>query len=72
MSDNNMDEEKVNRCECVGKTFAQLKTFGNFETAQTACRCGEECGGCIPYIKLMFACGETEFDIDDPRLAEYE
>jgi len=72
MSECNLDEEQVNRCECAGKTFAQLKAFENFEAAQTATRCGIECGGCIPYIKLMFACGETAFDIDDPRLAEYE
>ncbi len=67
-----MDEEQVNRCVCVGKTFEQLKAFENFEAAQAATRCGVECGGCIPYIKLMFASGETAFDIDDSRLAEFE
>jgi len=72
MSESNPDEEQVNRCECAGKTFEQLKAYENFETAQAATRCGIECGGCVPYIKLMFACGETAFDIDDPRLAEYE
>jgi len=72
MSEDSMDEEQVNRCECIGKTFEQLKPFGGFETAQAATRCGVECGGCIPYIKLMFATGETAFDIDDPRLARFE
>jgi len=67
-----MDEEQVNRCVCVGKTFELLKAFENFEAAQAATRCGVECGGCVPYIKLMFASGETAFDIDDSRLAEFE
>jgi len=67
-----MDEEQVNRCECMGKTFEQLKSYDTFEAAQAATHCGIECGGCIPYIKLMFACGETAFDIDDPRLSEFE
>ncbi len=67
-----MDEEQVNRCECIGKTFEQLKVFENFEDAQMTTRCGVECGGCVPYIKLMFASGETAFDIDDPRLSAFE
>jgi len=67
-----MSEEMVNRCECIGKTFTQLKEFGDFEAAQAATRCGIECGGCIPYIKLMFASGEMAFEIDDPRLPEFE
>jgi len=72
MNDASNMEEQVNRCECIGKTFEQLKTFENFEAAQAATRCGVECGGCIPYIKLMFKSGETAFEIDDPRLAEFE
>jgi len=63
---------KVNRCECVNKTFEQLKQYENFEASQAATQCGTECEGCIPYIKLMFASGESEFDIDDPRLNAYE
>jgi len=72
MSESNVDDEQVNRCECIGKTFTQLKAFGNFEAAQAATGCGVECGGCTPYVKLMFACGETAFDIDDPRLVDEE
>ena len=64
--------ERVNRCECINTTFERLKTFDSFEAAQKATQCGIECGGCIPYLKLMFATGETSFDIDDPRLAEYK
>ncbi|MFQ5519049.1 MAG: hypothetical protein ACE5E3_03510 [Mariprofundus sp.] len=66
------EEAKVNRCECVGKRFEQLKSFENFDAAQAATRCGIECEGCVPYLKLMFATGETEFDIDDPRLAAFQ
>ena len=67
-----MCDEKVNRCECVHKGFEQLKAFDDFDAAQEATQCGSECEGCIPYIKLMFASGEVEFDIDDPRLKLYE
>ena len=67
-----MSDELVNRCECVGQTFEQLKAFENFESAQQATRCGLECGGCVAYIKLMFQSGEVAFDVDDPRLAEVE
>jgi len=65
-------DDKVNRCECINKTFEQLKVYDNFEAAQVATQCGSECEGCIPYIKLMFASGEIEFDIEDPRLSAYE
>ena len=67
-----MSDELVNRCECVNKKFEQLKEFGDLEAAQSATGCGLECEGCLPYLKLMFASGETAFDIADPRLAQYE
>jgi len=67
-----MCDEQVNRCECVHKTFEQLKTFSSLEDAQEATGCGRECEGCLPYLKLMFATGEAAFDIDDARLAEYQ
>jgi len=67
-----MDEEQVNRCECVQKTFEQLGAYGSLEDAQEATGCGAECEGCMPYLKLMFATGETAFDLEDPRLAGYQ
>jgi NAD(P)H-nitrite reductase large subunit len=65
-----IDEEeiRVDRCDCINKRFADLQAYGSFEAAQEATDCGRECGGCVPYIKLMFATGETDFDMDDPRL----
>jgi len=64
-------EEKVNRCECIGKTFAQFKAAGSLEDAiQTGA--GQECEGCLPYLKLAYASGEDAFDLEDPRLSEYE
>ncbi|MDQ6992893.1 MAG: hypothetical protein Q9M31_05415, partial [Mariprofundus sp.] len=63
-----MCDDKVNRCECLHKTFAELKLFANLEEAQKATGCGLECEGCLPYLHLMFTTGETSFDIDDPRL----
>jgi len=67
-----VSDEQVNRCECINKTFAQLQEFESLEAAQAATGCGLECEGCLPYLKLMFASGETAFDIEDPRLAQYE
>ena len=67
------DDGQVNRCECVHKSFEELKAnYDNFETAQSATGCGSECEGCTPYVKLMFATGETSFDLEDPRLLAYE
>lgn len=66
------DEKPVNRCECTSKTFVQLKEYGSLEDAVRATRAGLECGGCVPYMKLMFATGETAFAIDDPRLEDYK
>jgi len=66
-----MCEGRVNRCECLGKTFAQLREFGSLEAAIEA-GAGGECEGCLPYLKLAFASGEDAFDLEDPRLSAYE
>ncbi|MDX8406363.1 MAG: hypothetical protein R8K50_09490 [Mariprofundus sp.] len=67
-----MSEDQVNRCECVHKTFVQLKSFSSLVEAQEATGCGAECEGCMPYLKLMFATGETAFDLEDPRLEDFQ
>jgi len=67
-----MSEMKVDRCECVNRSFDELKAFGSLEAAQQATGCGQECEGCLPYLKLMFATGETAFALDDPRLDDYK
>jgi len=66
-----MDEEGlcVNRCECLNVSFEELKKLGSMEAARKA-GAGVECGGCIPFLKIVFETGETAFDIDDPRAAE--
>ena len=66
------DETPVNRCECVKRSFAQLLEFGRLEAAVEQTGAGNECAGCLPYLRLAFATGETSFAIDDPRLARYE
>ncbi len=64
-----MDEPtRVDRCDCINKTFADLLAWGTLEAAQAATGCGLECEGCLPWLKLAFATGETSFDMDDPRL----
>jgi len=65
-----MCEEQVNRCECLGKTFAQLRALGSLEKAIEA-GAGQECEGCLPYLKLAFASGEDAFDLEDARLSEH-
>jgi len=64
--------EPVNRCDCINKTFAELLAHGTFEEAQRKTGAGVECEGCVPYMKLAFASGETAFAFDDPRLAQFE
>jgi len=66
-----MSEDMVNRCECMNKTFAQLKEHGSLEAAMQA-GAGVECEGCLPWLKLSFASGENELALEDPRLKDYE
>jgi hypothetical protein len=68
----NDDDMLVNRCDCTGLSFAQLLAFGDLQAAMAETEAGRECSGCLPYLKLAFATGETAFAIDDPRLPEYE
>jgi len=70
MDDMGMDDEKpVNMCACLNRRFSDLKKLGSLEAAHAA-GAGVECSGCVPYLKLVFETGETEFAIDDPRIPE--
>lgn len=72
MSDNNEYQEGiVDRCVCMNKTFAQLKTLGSLDAAIEA-GAGQECEGCVPWLKLSFASGENEIALEDPRLKDFE
>ncbi len=66
-----MSKDIVNRCECMRKTFAELKELGSLEAAMAA-GAGTECEGCTPWLKLSFASGENELALDDPRLKDFE
>ncbi len=66
------EEALVNRCACINKTFEQLLRYDNFEDAQKKAGAGVECEGCIPYLKLAFATGETAFEIEDVRMKAFE
>ena len=61
----------VNKCACLNRSFASLRELGSLEAARKA-GAGVECGGCIPYLKVVFKTGETEFAIDDPRIPKPE
>jgi len=63
-----VDDLPVNRCECVGKSFEQLKCYPSLDEAMKETQAGTQCSGCLPYLKLMFETGETAFAIEDPRL----
>lgn len=65
------NEDIVNRCECMNKTFAQLHELGSLEAAIDA-GAGVECEGCMPWLKLSFATGETKLALEDPRLKDFE
>ncbi len=60
-------DRPVNQCACLGRSFASLAALGSMEAARKA-GAGVECGGCLPYLKLVFETGETAFAVDDPRL----
>jgi len=65
-----MDDDKpVNMCACLNKSFVELKKLGSMQAAREA-GAGVECCGCLPYLEIVFATGETEFAIDDPRIEE--
>lgn len=66
------DAPLVNRCECINKKFDHLLAYDSFEEAQRKTGAGSECEGCVPYLKLAFATGETAFEIDDSRLKDFE
>ena len=66
-----MCDEHVNRCDCINKTFTQLHELGSLEAAEKA-GAGIECEGCVPWLKLSFATGETEIALDDPRLKDFQ
>jgi len=66
--DESMAEMRVDRCACINKSFAELSGYNSLGECMAATRAGSECGGCVPYLKLLFETGETSFAIDDPRL----
>jgi hypothetical protein len=67
-----MSDENVNRCDCINMTFAHLmEKYATLEAAQEATGCGLECEGCLPYLKLAYATGQYEINIDDPRADDY-
>jgi len=69
-TDNSLNNDKpVNMCACLNKSFAELKKLGSLQAAQQA-GAGVECCGCLPYLKIVFETGETEFAIEDPRIEE--
>ncbi|MDX8402685.1 MAG: hypothetical protein R8K47_08645 [Mariprofundaceae bacterium] len=61
------ETEMVDRCVCLGRTFAEMMREGSLEEAMAE-GAGRECEGCLPWLKLAFATGETRLAIDDPRL----
>lgn len=63
-----MCDMQIKQCECINKSFETIKACGSLEASQKQLRAGVECGGCLPYLKLMFETGETSFAVDDPRI----
>ncbi|MBF0282494.1 MAG: hypothetical protein HQM07_08030 [Zetaproteobacteria bacterium] len=65
------DDKSVNRCECINKTFAQIKAAAStLDEAQSKLCAGVECGGCLPYLEISFKTGENAFAVDDPRIEQ--
>jgi bacterioferritin-associated ferredoxin len=58
----------VDRCVCIGITFAALKQVADaerldFETLRARTGCSTVCGLCEPYVRLMLKDGRTSFDL---------
>lgn len=63
----------VNRCMCTGTTFAQVKrcaqdTGATYEEILETTRCGEGCGLCLPYIKLVLLTGLVDLPVLTPEV----
>ena len=63
----------VNRCMCTGTTFAQVKrcaeeTGASYEQVLEMTRCGEGCGLCLPYIKLVLLSGLVDLPVLTPEV----
>lgn len=66
----------VDRCVCKDLTFTALKESAHaggglsYEELAAATGCGEGCGLCIPYIRLMLRTGVTHLPVlTDEQLA---
>lgn len=58
---------EVNRCVCRRRTFKQLKKISEQQEIERVDKlieegwCGDGCGLCVPYVKLMLSTGRTKF-----------
>ncbi len=63
----------VNRCMCRGTTFAQVKrcaeeSGATYEEVIEMTGCGEGCGLCLPYIKLVLLSGLVDLPVLTPEV----
>lgn len=61
----------VDRCYCLEVRFAHLQeiaeeTGADFETLRDQTGCGNSCGLCIPYIRIMLKTGRTDLPVLSP------
>ncbi len=62
----------VKKCICHNRDFTEVKKYAaqngytTVEELQADRFCSCSCGLCVPYIKLMFVTGKTEFDAREP------
>lgn len=62
---------QVNRCVCRRRSFKQLKKISDEQGIERVEKlieqglCGDGCGLCVPYVKLMFKTGRTTFKPSD-------
>ena len=58
----------VDRCVCSNKMFSELKKIIDKEKVESAeslreyISFGQNCSLCLPYVKLIFKTGKTEFE----------
>lgn len=61
----------VDRCTCTGVTFAQVKLFAEetgatFQEVLQRTNCGETCGLCVPYMRIVLLTGMIDLPVLTP------
>lgn len=69
-----MASAKVNRCECSGLSFEEIRSEAERMRVKTVkglkhrLPMGAYCSACAPFVNQMLKTGQTEFVVDQGRV----